>query len=82
MVYITRNNQEELMKKDLNIKKPMNVKDVSCKDCIKRKDAFGLYDGGLCTRLCMDCAEARPICVKTGWYAEMCTANAIMDAVL
>ena len=70
------------MKKDLNIKKSVNVKDVSCKDCIKHKDVFGLYDGGLCTRLCMDCEKARPVCVKTGWYAEMCTANAIMDAVL
>ena len=70
------------MKKDLNIKKSVNVKDVSCKDCIKRKDAFGLYDGGLCTRYCTDCVKARAMCVKTGWYAEMCTANAIMDAVL
>lgn len=60
----------------------INVKDVECKDCIKHKDAFGLYDGGLCTRLCMDCASARKVCVKSEWYAEMCTANAVLDSVL
>ena len=62
--------------------KTVNVKDVACKDCIRCKDAFGLYEGGLCTRLCTDCNKARPVCVKSAWYAEMCTANAIMDAVL
>jgi hypothetical protein len=65
-----------------NLAKTVNVKDVQCKDCIKRKDAFGLFDGGMCTRLCTDVAKARPVCVKTAWYAEMCTASAIMDAVL
>ena len=70
------------MKNVNDVKNSVNVTDVQCKDCIKHKDAFELFDGGLCTRLCMDCSNARPICIKTGWYAEMCTANAIIDKVM
>lgn len=70
------------MKNMNDVKNSVNVTDVQCKDCIKYKSAFELFEGGLCTRLCMDCSQARPICVKTGWYAEMCTANAIIDKVM
>lgn len=70
------------MKTKREMERSVTVRDVQCKDCIRCKDAFGLYDGGFCTRLCTDCNKARPICVKTAWYVEMCTANAIMDAVL
>lgn len=60
--------------------KTLNVKDVPCIKCFKRKEAFNLYDGGFCTRLCMECAKARNICVTTQWYAEMCTMDTMLEA--
>lgn len=70
------------MKNVNDVKNSVNVTDIQCKDCIKYKAALDLFEGGLCTRLCMDCSKARHICIKTGWYAEMCTASAIIDKVL
>lgn len=65
-----------------NNTKDLNVKDVPCNACIRCKSLFGLYGAGYCTRLCMDCDSARNICIKTQWYAEMCTMNALLDREL
>ena len=58
----------------------LNVKDIPCSKCIKLKNIFGLFGVGYCTRLCMESEKARSICVKTGWYAEMCTMDAILES--
>lgn len=60
----------------------LNVKDISCNKCIKFKDILGLFDGGYCTRLCVDANAARNICIKTQWYAEMCTMDAVIESGL
>jgi hypothetical protein len=58
----------------------LNVKDIPCAKCIKFKNILGLFDGGYCTRLCIEAPSARNICVKTQWYAEMCTMDALLEA--
>lgn len=70
------------MKNVNDVKNSVNVTDVPCNACIRCKNLFGLYGAGYCTRLCMDCDSARNICIKTQWYAEMCTMNALLDREL
>lgn len=60
----------------------LNVKDIPCNKCIKFKDILGLFDGGYCTRLCVEANAARNICIKTQWYAEMCTMDAVIESGL
>lgn len=67
---------------DFNKTHNLNVKDVPCERCIRHKRMFDLFDGGYCTRLTLDCNLARELCVKSAWYAEMCAADAILEAAI
>jgi hypothetical protein len=58
----------------------LNVKDVPCKHCIHCRSFQGVEGSECCMRLGMPCTSARNICVKSAWYAEMCTADALIEA--
>jgi hypothetical protein len=61
--------------------KSIDIKDVSCENCMK----FYRYHTpmyGFCTRYSKHSAECRNFCVKTQWYAEMCALNAAIDEQL
>lgn len=58
----------------------LNVKDVPCEKCIHCKTFQGVEGSECCMRLGMPCSSARNICVKSAWYVEMCTADALIEA--
>lgn len=70
------------MKTTIKYGKNIEVRDISCTQCIRCRTLAGLYGCGYCTRLNMDCDAARNICEKSQWYVEMCTMSAILDSEL
>ena len=68
------------MKELLKRAKTLNIKDIPCIKCIRCKIIPGFREDGYCTRFHGSAASVRKLCVKTEWYVEMCTMDAMLES--
>lgn len=60
-----------------SIGRKVAVKDIQCTECI-----YGGRKGVWCVRLSNKVERVRKVCVKSRWYAQMCTVASAVDKEL